>query len=129
MAICYLDSSIAVGALLGDHACAGAVRSIRPADRLFSSPLLEAEVLAALRRERVALSLARRLFAAVSFVTPTRSVRPEIEAVLSAGYVRGADAWHLATALYLAGNTRELRFITGDARQRTVAELLGFETS
>ena len=46
--------------------------------------------------------------------------------MLSAGYLRGADLWHLASALYLAGNPRNLPFITLDERQEVVARKLGF---
>ena len=47
--------------------------------------------------------------------------------VLGAGYVCGADCWHLATALYLAGDRPgELSFVTLDHQQRAVAAELGF---
>ena len=44
------------------------------------------------------------------------------------GYVRGADLWHLACALYVAASPGELTFLTLDERQRTVAKALGFKT-
>lgn len=47
--------------------------------------------------------------------------------VLGTGYVRGADCWHLATAIYLAGDPAKLTFLTLDDQQRTVAESLGFQ--
>jgi hypothetical protein len=46
--------------------------------------------------------------------------------LLDAGYVRGADCWHLATALYLAPDAGDLVFLTLDLRQRAVAKTLGF---
>lgn len=46
--------------------------------------------------------------------------------VFAADYVKGADAWHLACALYAAGDPRDLTFLTLDRRQRTVARRLGF---
>jgi hypothetical protein len=42
--------------------------------------------------------------------------------------VRGADCWHLATALYLAPDPGELTFVTLDAHQQSVAKSLGFRT-
>jgi len=48
------------------------------------------------------------------------------ERVFAAGQVRGADAWHLATALWLTRHPAELPFLTLDARQREVASALGF---
>lgn len=44
------------------------------------------------------------------------------------GYGRGAEIWHLATALYLAESPGELPFFTLDERQRRVAAELGFPT-
>ncbi len=48
--------------------------------------------------------------------------------VVPAGYVRSSDLWHLATALYLTETPGELWFLTLDARQREIAEFLGFPT-
>jgi len=50
----------------------------------------------------------------------------EMSRVFSAGYLRGADAWHLACALFYADDRTSLTFLTLDARQREVAERLGF---
>ena len=69
-----------------------------------------------------------RLLDELEFVIPTRSLGAEIIRVLDAGYVRGADCWHLATALYLAPDPGELTFVTLDVRQREVAKALGFAT-
>ena len=41
----------------------------------------------------------------------------EISMVVGSGYVKGADLWHLATALYAADDPGELTFITLDERQ------------
>jgi hypothetical protein len=91
---------------------------------LLAASLLEAEVLSAARRERVAGDA--EMLDSLRPVLPVRSLRPEIERVLAAGYVRGADCLHLATALYLAPDPGELTFLTLDERQRGVAEVLGF---
>ena len=64
----------------------------------------------------------------MSWIIPDRPLSPEIGRVLTAGYVRGADCWHLATALYLAEDPSELVFLTLDARQKDVALALGFGT-
>ena len=69
-----------------------------------------------------------RLFDELEVVFPPRTLGPEITRVLEAGYVRGADCWHLATALYLAPDPSELTFITLDERQGAVAKALGFAT-
>jgi hypothetical protein len=58
---------------------------------------------------------------------PDRPLTGEIARVLAAGYVRGADCWHLATALYLTDDPSSLTFLTVDERQKSVAVSLGFE--
>ena len=57
---------------------------------------------------------------------PDRPLTAEIEAVVGAGLLRGADAWHLACALYLSPEPGELEFLTLDGRQGAVAATLGF---
>lgn len=49
----------------------------------------------------------------------------EIQTVLSAGYLRGADCWHVAVALSYAP-ARDLTFLSLDRAQRAVAVKLGF---
>ena len=62
----------------------------------------------------------------IQWVLPDRSLAPEFATVLEAGYLRGADLWHVATALYVAPNPRDLSFVTLDSRQQSVAKTLGF---
>ena len=50
-----------------------------------------------------------------------------MEAVLASGYLRGADLWHVAAALYSFPDPRTATFLTLDNRQREVAEALGFQ--
>ena len=45
-----------------------------------------------------------------------------------AGQLRGADLWHVATALYVAGEADRLCFVTLDQRQRDAAAALGFQS-
>lgn len=47
---------------------------------------------------------------------------------LEVGYLRGADLWHVACALYLVEDAPELSFLTRDERQSAVAEALGFRS-
>ena len=95
-------------------------------DELVSANLLEAELRAAFRRENVAGFEA--LPAPVSWIVPDRPLSTEIVRVLATGSVRRADCWHLATALYLAEDPAQIAFLTLDARQKEVAQVLGFET-
>lgn len=64
--------------------------------------------------------------ASIDFVMVDRRLGPEVARVLQAGDVRGADCWHLATALFVAPDPSELAFVTLDATQRKVAKALGF---
>ncbi len=65
---------------------------------------------------------------AISWVLPPRPLSPEISRVLAAGYLHGADLWHLACALFLARTPRDLAFVTVDGRQQKAARALGFGT-
>ena len=47
---------------------------------------------------------------------------------LEAGYLRGADLWHVATALYIVREPSEISFVTLEIQQRTVVKALGFQT-
>ena len=101
------------------------IARLRTFSLVISSTLLEAELFSALRREQCELTDA--FHAAVALVAPDRALSDEIARVLEAGYVRGADCWHLATALYIAPDPSELTFLTLDLAQRKVAKALGFQ--
>lgn len=92
---------------------------------LLSSNLLEAELRAACAREEVGFS--ESLVANLKWVFPDRSLAPEFAAVLTAGYLRGADLWHVASALYVTPNPGDMWLVTLDERQRSVAAALGFQ--
>lgn len=91
---------------------------------LFAANLLEAEVRAAARRE--GRQLAPALTDNLQWIHPQRPLNSEISVVFDAGYLRGAGAWHVACALWLAGDARaELDFLTLDRRQAEIAAVLG----
>ena len=50
-----------------------------------------------------------------------------MENALRAGHLRGADLWHIATALYVAPDPFSIAFATLDQRQAEVAAALGFQ--
>ena len=64
----------------------------------------------------------------MKWVFPERALTAEFEQVLAGGQVKGADAWHLACALYVARDPRDLTFLTLDVRQRAAARRVGFAT-
>lgn len=126
MKVGYVDTSCLVAIAFGEKGGRGIGRRLQAFDELVSANLLEAELRAAFRREGV--EGPSDAGAAVSWIIPDRPLNAEITQVLAAGYVRGADCWHLATALYLADDPSELTFLTLDDRQREVALALGFTT-
>ena len=125
MSAAYVDTSALVAVAFGERGAAALASRLGTFPRLLSSNLLEAEIRAACSRERVAVS--ERLLANLEWVLPDRPLGQEITAVLTAGYLRGADLWHVAAALYVAPAPGDLTFITRDRRQRTVAAALGFQ--
>lgn len=126
MAGAYVDSSVITAIAFSEGAHAKLAGRLTRFGQLYASPLLEAEVRAAARRENAPVD--DGWFAALSWVLPERALTEEIARVLEAGYIRGADCWHLATALYFAPQPADLTFLTLDLRQREVAVNLGFPT-
>jgi predicted nucleic acid-binding protein len=124
MTLGFVDTSCLVAVALGESGSDALVARFGRLERLFASNLLEAELRATLRREGVEHDEA--LLAEIAWVLPDRPLTAEIAAVLDAGQLRGADGWHLACALYLAPEPRELEFLTLDTRQAAVAATLGF---
>lgn len=120
----YVDSSCIVAIAFGEPEATAIRRRLRRFDRVLSSALLEAEVSCAQRREGRPLDDSP--WAAVHLVSPDRPLGAEVARVLAAGYLRGADCWHVTTALYLAPDPAELTFVTLDTAQRAVAATLGF---
>jgi hypothetical protein len=114
-----------VAIALAEAGAAAVSRRLSSFDSLHSSNLLEAELFSALHRERVTPDI--RALDRIAWINPDRPLHEEIQRVLTAGYVRGADCWHLASALYLVKEPGEMAFITLDARQRSVARKLGFQ--
>lgn len=123
--VAYIDTSVVV-AIRFNQPGAERFREAVLRFQLCAAPLLEAEWRSAHRREQVEPNLAE--LALIQWITPNRALSPELERVCAVGPVRGADAWHLATALFLAPDPSELTFLTLDDRQRAVAEALGFPT-
>jgi predicted nucleic acid-binding protein len=124
--VACVDSSWLLAVAFGDAEAAAALRRLAGYEALLASALLEAEVLAALRREGLPASAVST--AGISWVLPDRPLRPEVERVLGTGYLRGADLWHVATALFAAPDPAGTDFLTFDLRQREVAAALGFGT-
>lgn len=124
MTAAYVDASCLVAIAFGEPEGEVLARRLGEIDQLFASNLIEAEIRATFVRESVPAD--HPLPGNLTWVLPDRPLGAEFGAILNAGYLRGADLWHLACALYLAGNPRDLPFITLDERQGVVARKLGF---
>jgi hypothetical protein len=116
-----------VGIASGEPGAATIPSRLARFGRVFTSNLLEAEFRSTLLREKVGDS-GEDLLGVITWIYPNRSLKPEIDRVAASGYLRGADLWHLANALFLAPDSRELTFLTLDRRQREIAVELGFRT-
>jgi predicted nucleic acid-binding protein len=125
MKLAYVDTSCLVAISFGEARAAALSRRLRTFDELLSANLLEAELRATFVRERIPYT--SQLAFPISWILPDRPLTDEIARVLDTGYVRGADCWHLATALYLAEDPEAISFVTLDERQATVARALGFQ--
>ncbi|MGI8402729.1 MAG: PIN domain-containing protein [Gemmatimonadaceae bacterium] len=125
MKVAYVDTSCVIAVMFGGPGAPALARRLRSFDELVSANLLEAELRAAFARERIPVSGSLPL--PISWILPDRPLTDEIARVLAAGYVRGADCWHLATALYLAEEPEAISFVTVDERQKSVAKALGFQ--
>lgn len=124
MKVGYVDTSYLVAIAFAEPAHQALVDRLEGLDLLYSSNLLEAELLAAFKREKVDDDGA--ILGRISWVLPDRPLSSEIRSVLSAGNLRGADLWHLACALYLSPDPRELAFLTVDRARAGVAAGMGF---
>lgn len=124
MRVAYVDTSVLVAIAFEQTGGGEMAKRLEDFSRLLSSNLLEAELRAACAREGFGFS--DRLVANLSWVFPDRSLAPELAAVLIAGYLRGADLWHVASALYVTRAPGDMWFVTLDERQRSVAATLGF---
>ena len=124
MSVAYVDTSCLVAIAFGERGATAIERRLREFDDLVSANLLEAELRCAFKRERV--EFAADAIAGVSWLVPDRPLSTEIARVLDVGYVRGADCWHLASALFLEPQPSSVTFLTLDETQRKVARELGF---
>lgn len=125
MSVAYVDTSALVAIAFDERGAAACARRLDSFSRLMSSNLLDAELRAVFAREGHVYEPS--LVDGIDWVLPDRLLTHEFETVLQAGYLRGADLWHLATALYTTPEPGEISFVTLDHRQQAVASAVGFE--
>lgn len=124
MTSAYVDTSCLVAILFDELGGSELAQRLARCDRLFASNFLEAELRSTLAREGV--DSGAHVLSWLTWVYAGRPLADELTEVLRHGYLRGADAWHLACALLLSGEPGNLLFATLDQRQGEVAAALGF---
>ena len=125
MKIGYADTSCLVAVALGEPGSEETASALQECDLIVASNLLEAELRSALAREGVGIDPGP-LLDPLTWVHPDRSLSDEYETILNAGYLRGADLWHLACALYLRRSVPALAFLSLDRQQNSLAAKVGF---
>ena len=128
MSDAYVDSSFLLAIAFGETNATRLAERLGRFDNIYASNLVEAEVLSALTREGISLP-DTDAFDSVNWTFPDRPLTEEFGRILEVGYLRGADLWHLACALYLSPDPPDLAFLTLDARQKRIAAKLGFDVS
>lgn len=134
MKIACVDTSMLLALAFDEPTSDWVADQLATFDGLFASNLLAAEFAAACVRERV--DLANEWLQPFWWILPDRPLEREIARVASTGHVRGADLWHLATALFLVSDRvaaekeepARVAFLTLDQTQRAAAQALGFTT-
>ncbi len=124
MTVAYVDTSVLTAIAFDEPGAAYEARRLDEVVHLVSSNLLEAELRATFARENQRFR--ENMIADIEWILPKRALGHECIRVLDTGYLRGADLWHLATALYVSPSPGALRFLTRDIRQSEVARSLGF---
>lgn len=129
MAVAYVDSSVIVAMALRQPGRSAIERALARSSHAVTAEFTEAEVASALRRVELPHDPEPWMHA-IRILHATRSLRREIRAVLNRRYLRGADCWHLATALWFQ-TTRgvALEFVTMDKTQGDAARALGLRVA
>ena len=121
----YVDTSALLTVAFEEPGAAAISQRLTQFPCLVASNLLEAEMRVAFGR--LALEFDDGLLSDIEWVFPDRPLTIEMRNTLTVAYLRGADLWHIATALYVKDTVvGEMTFITLDHRQRTAAANLGF---
>ncbi len=125
MSVAYVDTSVMVAIAFGEDGADALADRLNGFSRVISSNLLEAELRAACSHE--GCQVPADLLDGIGWILINRPLSDEIKTALGAGYLRGADLWHVATALYAAPDPGAISFITLNDNQARVAAALNFK--
>lgn len=124
----YIDSSVIVALLLKESSSKEIKNFLSKYSDFYSSSLLEAEVYATAKREKVNFEFATALISPISLIYQERSLKSEYEFIFSCGYSRGADTFHIATCLSLDPSKNHFIFLSLDENQSKLAKKVGLKT-
>lgn len=125
MKLAYVDTSVLVTLLFKESGAAKIHNLLLSYDEIFSSHLIEAELASVASREKIDMILVKKILDNVSLIMPDRSLYEEYTEIFAKGYCRGADAYHLACALYLDDKEQKIHFLSHDRQQTKVASSCG----
>lgn len=125
MNLAYVDTSCLVAIAFDEPGATRMAARLQRFDRLFAANLVEAELCSALTREG-ADGRGIPMLSWLTWIYPDRPLTAEFARITALGYLKGADLWHLANALFLTPDGKEMAFLTLDKRQKDVAAKLGF---
>jgi predicted nucleic acid-binding protein len=123
----FIDTSVLVTILFKESGYKKLNSLIEQATEILACNLLEAELLSVMAREKRPLADALEAIKHISLFMPDRSLADEYKKIFNMTFCRGADAYHLACALFLDPQATELIFLTQDNKQQKSAEKVGFK--
>jgi predicted nucleic acid-binding protein len=123
----YIDSSVIIAASLNQLTKSDKFFEICEEYEFFSSYLLAAETYSAMKREKFPLKVAQPFIERANFLS--RPIHAELfKKGLKKAYVRGADLYHIATALLIRENySSQISFFSLDSKQSEVAKKCGLK--
>lgn len=127
MTCAYIDTSYLVAILFKEPGHEKLAKKLACFATLISSNLLEAEVIATFKRENFDPNEFKKIKGSISWVLPNRVLSDELQSLHSHGYLKGADLWHVACALYVKARIEDVTFLTLDKKQQIIAKKVGFK--
>jgi predicted nucleic acid-binding protein len=124
----YLDTSAFLALVFRQSGYKQIEKILENVEQVLTTDLLMSEATSVFVRERGDFEVLKTSLGGLLFITAELSV-PLLESVLRAGWLRGADLYHLAAAFWLTDSKpKNIYFLTLDEQQNRVAGKLGFKT-
>ena len=122
MSILYVDTSVVAALLFAEKNYKDVNKRLNQADRIVSSHLMIA------KREDISFDDIDQYLQYFDIAVPDRTLQAEVISILEQTYCRGADAFHIATAIYLDPKMEKLKFYSFDKQQLVAAKNIGLKT-